>query len=979
MNCADHDGDAYPGRVRIYPIANTDSSCARSGPNTLGSRRDLHDNATVGADLPLVARGAELAVLTGAIEAAKDGRGEAVLLTGEAGVGKTRLLLEAQDEAKRQGLMVLKGRAVQSGGAYRPLVEAFARASARFADETELAGVRPILARVLPGWVSNQDLLAPMADPAAVLAEALILLLQPMAPSGAVLLMDDLHWADEDTISVLSYLADSVEQLPLVLIMAARTEPLLPEPLERITTVPSIRRVPLSRLTRTEVGDTLREQQLPGVAAEIVDQLVIAVDGLPLVLDEFVRQLRETPPDGLDMKHTTLAAAVQLRLGRVSSQARVVLDAMSVLGEPEAELLTAITGLDEATLSSAIHDAVSSTLLVVAATPLGITWRHPLMRDAVRDLLLPLEQQALARRAAEHLVSSTADPTEGQLRLAAEMYQLAGYPDQAARQLIRAARAAVRNAALDVAEQHLAAAQALTGRMPEAASNVLIERIETLTLAGRAADGYHSGIAALQGLAASNAHRLLVATARAAYSAGLRTEAGQLLVRLEEIAEPTDLDLAVLRARAALLDRQARAIELGQLAASQALDQGSFEIACEALLIAGIAARRRDINLAARTLQQTLALSEAHQLSIWQVQALAELGVLDVATDSDPTRDYEARERATAAGMLGTVTLLDTRIGQLTASREGFMAAYPIYLRADAQARQLQLISLYAGTRAHLAECVLFADDRPLPGRTRPAASSEFDDLVAEALAAGKKSSSVPWALSGYGLRAWLHGDSSAAIRLIDESMRDVQDEWHIVPWWGVGALLHVVAGTALEEAFGSPILIGHHANRAARSYGAAVWELRHGLSASESIAEADHMVRNTPLHRHMLRTIIAPVVYQAGLAPLAEGWLREADAFCSAAGERALQRRVRNTLASIGAKVPKGSTSAVPPHLARLGITAREAEILRLVNAGLSNADISHRLFISARTVESHVSSMLQKTGRASREQLPSASSSED
>jgi DNA-binding NarL/FixJ family response regulator len=128
-----------------------------------------------------------------------------------------------------------------------------------------------------------------------------------------------------------------------------------------------------------------------------------------------------------------------------------------------------------------------------------------------------------------------------------------------------------------------------------------------------------------------------------------------------------------------------------------------------------------------------------------------------------------------------------------------------------------------------------------------------------------------------------------------------------------------------------------------------------------------------------MLRTIIAPVVYQAGLEPLAEGWLREADAFCGAAGERALQRRVRSTLASIGLKVPKGSTSAVPPHLARLGITARETEILRLVNAGLSNADISHRLFISTRTVESHVSCMLQKTGQSAREQLPSADSAND
>jgi len=97
--------------------------------NTLGFGRDLDHNATVGADLPLVARRAELAMLTGAIEAAKCGRGEAVLLTGEAGVGKTRLLIETQREAEIRDVLVLKGRAVESGGAYRPLVEAFARAS----------------------------------------------------------------------------------------------------------------------------------------------------------------------------------------------------------------------------------------------------------------------------------------------------------------------------------------------------------------------------------------------------------------------------------------------------------------------------------------------------------------------------------------------------------------------------------------------------------------------------------------------------------------------------------------------------------------------------------------------------------------------------------------------------------------------------------------------------------------------------------
>ena len=458
-----------------------------------------------------------------------------MLLTGEAGVGKTRLLVEARREAERRGLLVLRGRAVESGGAYRPLVDAFARASAPFAQDADLARVRPTLARVLPGWVADDGVLAPMADPAAVLAEALILLLAAMAADGTALILDDLHWADEETVSVLTYLADSAEEVPVALLLAARTEPLLPARLERLSAAQSIHRLPLRRLTPAEVRDAVQAAQ-PELAPERLDQLVTAVDGLPLVLDEFVRQLRESAPgtDEFDMRHTTLAAAVQLRLARVSPETRVVLDAMSVLGETDADLLAAVTGLDEAALRTAIHDGVSSTLLVTSTSPLGVTWRHRLMRDAVQGLLLPLEQQAMARRAADHLVNA-AEPTDGQLHQAAVMYQLAGYPNQAAQQLIRAARAAVRNAALDVAERYLVEAHALTGALPEAAQDVLMERIETLTLAGRAADAYHSGMAALHSLAGRNARPLLVATARAAYGAGIQTEATQLMIRLEEV------------------------------------------------------------------------------------------------------------------------------------------------------------------------------------------------------------------------------------------------------------------------------------------------------------------------------------------------------------------------------------------------------------------------------------------------------------
>jgi AAA ATPase domain len=195
------------------------------------------------AELPLVARAPELAALTGAVDAAMAGKGATALITGEAGIGKTRLLSETRQLAERQGLLVLRGRAIESGGAYRPLVEAFARPPAPFSQDPRLAAARPTLARVLLGWTADAAaVLAPMADPAAVLAEALIAVLQVMAPDGAVLILDDLQWADEDTLSVLTYLVDAAADLPLAVVLASRPEPHLPPPLERLDAVRSVRR-----------------------------------------------------------------------------------------------------------------------------------------------------------------------------------------------------------------------------------------------------------------------------------------------------------------------------------------------------------------------------------------------------------------------------------------------------------------------------------------------------------------------------------------------------------------------------------------------------------------------------------------------------------------------------------------------------------------------------------------------------------------
>ena len=118
--------------------------------------------------------------------------------------------------------------------------------------------------------------------------------------------------------------------------------------------------------------------------------------------------------------------------------------------------------------------------------------------------------------------------------------------------------------------------------------------------------------------------------------------------------------------------------------------------------------------------------------------------------------------------------------------------------------------------------------------------------------------------------------------------------------------------------------------------------------------------------HRAYLRQIVAPAAHADGWGdPIA--WLRESLATFEASGHDALAARCRVLLKELGAPVPRkgrGDTAAVPPALAALGITSREADVLALVATGATNREVAERLFISTRTVDKHVERLLQKAG---------------
>ncbi len=323
----------------------------------------------------LVGRRAELTALLAACTAPAGG---ITLLTGEAGIGKSRLLDELAERLRATGVDVLRGHAVPGGGPFRPLVEALVRAApAAPATDPRLVGFRAVLARLLPGWPDPPAAGAHVVDPVVVLAEAVRELLGVLADTGPrVVLIDDLHWSDPDTLAVLEYLGGS--WLPVRIVAAARVEAV--EPLAALRGHPGIEEIPLSPLTAEAVsalaGLVGGAEPEPAVAT----LLAATADGLPLLVEELTiglidsgavrreagrlaatRALDPPVPDAF-------ARLVAQRLATLDPAARDTVIAAAVLG-PEFDwaLLPPVTGTPERAVADALRAARDAGLLVTGA------------------------------------------------------------------------------------------------------------------------------------------------------------------------------------------------------------------------------------------------------------------------------------------------------------------------------------------------------------------------------------------------------------------------------------------------------------------------------------------------------------------------------------------------------------------------------------------------------------------------------------
>ena len=327
---------------------------------------------------PLVGRDEELAVLREALVESADGCGRFVLVSGEAGIGKSRLLEEVATTASATHV-VLTGRAVEGGGAYRPVADALVGALRAGLDVTpaSLGPYGPALARLLPDWssVAGASSAEPGVDPGLVLGEAVARFLGVVGRGRpCLLLLEDLHWADADSWAVLAHVAVVVPSLPVVVVATLREDEPGTTPATALSRLPGVTTLRLARLSRADVHRLAVALGAPDPATWTM--LDDRADGLPFLVEELValRGSGAVPP--------TLRALVADRLALLTPEHRRVLAGAAVLGlAPDWTLLHRVTDISEPDVLAALRAAEESRLLTVEAGTLR--WRHALTHEAV--------------------------------------------------------------------------------------------------------------------------------------------------------------------------------------------------------------------------------------------------------------------------------------------------------------------------------------------------------------------------------------------------------------------------------------------------------------------------------------------------------------------------------------------------------------------------------------------------------------------
>ncbi|MFD0691850.1 helix-turn-helix transcriptional regulator [Actinomadura fibrosa] len=948
----------------------------------------------------LVGRAAELRELEDALAAAPG----AVLVGGEAGLGKTRLIREfgaALAEPAMPGgaprARLLVGGCLELGSDGLPFAPftTVLRGLVRDIGIDGVAGLVPrgdtaCLARLLPEF-GEPESDAASGEERARLFEVVLTLLERLAEQGpVVLVIEDAHWADRSTRDLLTFLIRNVSAAPLLIVATYRADelhrahPLRPV-LAGLERVDRVRRLELTRLSRADVAalvaGTLGHAPPPG----LVDRIAARSEGNPLfieaLLDDDGTLACELPESLRDL----LLAGVQ----RLPEETQDVLrDASGGGTRIEHALLAAVSGLDDAALTRVLRPAVAANVLVVDGD--GYAFRHALIREAVHDDLLPGEHTRLHTRYAEALENDPGLVPSGRLWVELSHHWNAAHDSTWA--LVASWRAAAD------ARKALAYAECLTmlsrvlelwDRVPDAAERIGADHVKVLEDAATAADfagEYDRGI------------KLVTAALDEVERGGARDTARWA---------------SLLELRGRMSHQMARPGFVEDLRAAAAALPADPPTVLRARVLATLAQYVRlttDIDGARAAAEESLAIARRLEDPLAEAQALITLFCVDIDYEKDATRITEVRDVAERSG--------DHRaILRRSVIESHFLEGAGRHEEAAAvAARGRELAREYGVTRTQ-GTFLSINQTEPLVSLGRwdealtvlrnamdqePSVTIRTSLLVLwgmvtlargdvegtrEPLTAAREivALKMNWlktqdyfaTLRLEGLVALAEGRPADAVAAAREVVKrpglpdDARYAWPVLVIGAAACAELAAAGqdasddlARMEERAAQVHVQGPLQGAYALTFAAEAARARGVLDrdAWDTAAAAWEALGN-PFHRAEALTRAAEAALLDGDHEAAADRLCVAAALAAGLRAEPLAARIDDLRRRTRGPRRNGADDAVP-----LGLTPREYEVLRLVAEGRSNRDIAAALFISVKTASVHVSNILGKLEVASR-----------
>jgi DNA-binding CsgD family transcriptional regulator len=904
----------------------------------------------------LVGRHADLNQLGSALARAGEGAGSIVVISGEAGIGKTRLCAELSHCHRQRGGRVLLGRAAPQEASipYAALADAV-----RGARRAEPAVWQAAQARAGILWAVAPELAPEASDPRRsvdrpVVFEALLDAVDEAAEDGTALwVLDDLHWADDSTWEFVRYAGRRVADLALVLVVTYREEEIGPAHpwwpgLVRLKREPAVFSLPLGRLSEAD-GERIVRAVDPALPQDTVAAIVERGAGTPLLVEELA-SLASRPGDLLGVPDI-VQATVRERAGRLDPAGRALLEVAAVAGlEADAGLLASVLP------DGRPGDLVSAGLLIREDE--RFRFRHPLLGEAAYDEVPPDRRRALHEQIAAAMAKSGSQPAE---RVAVHLEQ-AGRPESALAVLETAADLASqtgqvgRLATLHLGALHLARRHR---SLADRRADLEDQAIEELFRADRwseleplVRDAWPRRAALLHAQRA----RLAAVFSTHLYFTGSIAQA--LAVATEELAileEGGGLD------HGAVLLRQAAmwAWMKGDGADARALIDRAVDVARRTGdLESEVRARRFQIlvgygqggdrEAAVAALAENAAFARAHGLAVYEGWADIYLAII-----TGRLQDAESARLAAER--------MDAWFWQVAARLEATI--HLMEGRPDASAAMFDRIRREPSVRTEVAwlagneACVYLHRGDLDEARTLLEGASAASDAYSSGWIGADWSAARGWL-------AWEEGQLvEACAHLARAGADDVIRTYYTISAGPVFLALRVDALLRLGRAEEAAVAVSTFE----------AFDLDQDRFAAASLAAARFRLDPTP-ERALTAETVAAVAPWPWLHALVGCWrgelLRETGAAeasrkrFEAIGATLGIRRAQAVLRSLGVRLPREEHGAGV-------LSRREFEVADLVAEGLSNPAIARRLYLSRPTVASHVAHILTKLGFTSRAQI--------